>query len=400
MFTALVLSCFASAGESGGLMQLPVHREYHRLRKEAKDVDRKLTDARGRMHDEIAQLNRVLYEARHAALMEQSAVPVPEGRRLGFDVLSCPRVNGSTSAHPLSVLTACRLLGAEYHWTQKSEKKAAYYLANRSDDWGFEGYEDERVLATYRLLAKTAEPQERLGRIINEAIAVHGGTHAGYTSLIEGSADLALVARKPSEDEQTLSREKGVPLDTSPVALDAFVFIVSRTNQLPGLTADQIKGIYTGRISDWAQVGGGEGEITPYQRNRNSGSQELMETVFMQGTQLTAVEEGSAGRIIQTDMRGPYLALTEDFQGIAYSVFFYEHFMAASPYTRPLGVDGVVPSYETISSGEYPYVTEVYVVIRKEEPAGSRARKLRDWLLTKEGQAVVRESGYVPLPGK
>ena len=97
-------------------------------------------------------------------------------------------------------------------------------------------------------------------------------------------------------------------------------------------------------------------------------------------------------------MAGPFRMLTKDQFGVAYSVYFYEHFMAACPYTRPLAVDGVLPTAETIGSRKYPYVTEVYVVMRRDEPKGTNARKLRDWLLTDEGQAVVAESGYVPLP--
>jgi phosphate transport system substrate-binding protein len=71
--------------------------------------------------------------------------------------------------------------------------------------------------------------------------------------------------------------------------------------------------------------------------------------------------------------------------------------MAASPNTELLAVDGVLPSYETIQAGQYPYVTSVYAIVRKPPHEDSRALEIRDWLLSPEGQAVVRESGYVPL---
>ena len=60
-------------------------------------------------------------------------------------------------------------------------------------------------------------------------------------------------------------------------------------------------------------------------------------------------------------------------------------------------VNGIAPSDDTIRNRTYPYVTDVYAVVRNNTPADSPAVRLRDWLLTPEGQAVVKESGYVPL---
>ena len=96
----------------------------------------------------------------------------------------------------------------------------------------------------------------------------------------------------------------------------------------------------------------------------------------------------------------PYIALNRDTSGLGYSGFYYERFMAGSPDTKVVAVDGVMPSYETIRDGRYPYVTEVYVVTLKGLDANSDAAKFKAWLLSEEGRAVVRESGYVPLAGE
>ena len=68
------------------------------------------------------------------------------------------------------------------------------------------------------------------------------------------------------------------------------------------------------------------------------------------------------------------------------------------PSLKICAVNGVMPSAETIRNRTYPFVTPVYAVIRKGTPKTSSAVRLRDWLLTEEGQAVVKESGYVPMP--
>jgi phosphate transport system substrate-binding protein len=98
------------------------------------------------------------------------------------------------------------------------------------------------------------------------------------------------------------------------------------------------------------------------------------------------------GRLMST----PYLQITSDELGIGYSVYYYEHFMSGSPRTRMIAVDGIEPNPETIGGRKYPYVSEVFVVTRNGLPSDSPAAKLGAWLLSPEGQLVVRASGYVP----
>ena len=71
--------------------------------------------------------------------------------------------------------------------------------------------------------------------------------------------------------------------------------------------------------------------------------------------------------------------------------------MAGSAYTRNLAVDGVEPTFETIRDRKYPYAAEVLVVTRKGMDPAAPAARWRAWLMSPEGQAVVRESGYVPI---
>lgn len=350
------------------------------------------------MNEELQRLNAKIFGRRQAELRRRAPAEIVHGKRLGLDVLSYPRVNGSTSAHPLGVLIACRLLGADYEWTNLGIRPdGESFWPARSVMRG--GYEDEAFFVQYQLQARTTPSEaERLGRIINEIMVVHDGTHAAYERVIEGQVDFALIARRPSASEQELARNKGVVLDVEPVALDAFVFIVNRANSVIGLSGEQLKDIYRAKITSWRDVGGANQGIQAYRRNRDSGSEELMRTVFMKGEELPKIEDRWRDTLITNTMMGPYHQLTSDEYGVGYSVYYYEHFMSASPYTRTLAVDGVRPTSETIRTGEYPYVTKVYGVVRADTPTEAPARRLRDWLRTTEGQAVVEESGYVALP--
>ena len=158
------------------------------------------------------------------------------------------------------------------------------------------------------------------------------------------------------------------------------------------LTLQEARDIYTGDITDWSEVGGPASPIQAYQRNPTSGSQVLMETLVMQGAPMV-----DAPSLILETMMGPVNAISEDRWGIGYSVYFYATSIFPAAQVKLIAIEGVEPSAANIAAQAYPLTTEVYAVVRADMPAGSTALMLRDWLLTEEGQAVVEESGYVPI---
>ncbi len=288
-------------------------------------------------------------------------------RSLGFTTANYPAVDGSTSAHPLARVIACYLMESSWSW---------HY-------WYRDG--------TYRVLPYT-ESDDRTDSI--GSMTEHRGTHGSYVSLIQDSAELILVARMPSEDELGLAQDNGVDLDIQEVALDAFVFIVHAENQVNNLALQEAVDIYSGNITNWSAVGGADKAISPYQRNANSGSQELMMSLVMKDTPMLEVPDA----MVLGGMTGPFLKLPYDRAGIAFTVYFYKEFMAGSEgLVKTIGINGVIPEYETIRDREYPLFSEVYVVIRSDAEEHGGARRLRDWLIVPEGQNVVKQSGYVPI---
>jgi phosphate transport system substrate-binding protein len=201
------------------------------------------------------------------------------------------------------------------------------------------------------------------------------------------------VARKPSPDEISLANQKDVELEITPVALDGFIFIVNAENPVSDLTTEDIQDIYTGKITNWKEVGGSDTEISAYQRNENSGSQELMKTLVMKDLEF----QNNLGEMILYGMMGPINMISEDQQGLGYSVFYYKEFIAPNDKLKSIAVDGVKPTSDTISDQSYPYTTKVYAVIRKDLEVESSAYKMRNWLLTEEGQDIVEKSGYVAV---
>lgn len=346
---------------------------------------------------------RRLFQARHAELAKLANSDTPRLRSLGLDVLNYPRMDGSTSCQPLAALIACRCFGAPYAWVGKAERLPK----DRSDiEYSeiieyFRRGEPELELLEFTLRARDdGAAEHRLAVIINRLLAQNASTHEAYVNLIEGKSEIGLLARAPSPDELKLAKMQNVELDAIPCALDAFVFLVNTENTIRNLKTSQIRDIYAGKIKNWNQVGGAKAEITPYQREENSGSQQLMRDLVMKDVAFEKTKEGEAWRrhLIDSLMSSVFLKLTRDTGGLAYSVHYYERFMSGSPRTRTIAVDGVEPTFDTIRDRKYPHTTEVFVVTRKAIGPGHPAAKLRDWLLSPEGQSVVRESGYVPLP--
>ena len=202
-----------------------------------------------------------------------------------------------------------------------------------------------------------------------------------------------VVGTGPNADERRAAEEAGVELVMVPVCYDAFVFLVNSENPVDGLTAEQIRGIYTGALWRWSQVGGADELIAAYQRPHGSGSQTAMEEMVMEGFALTAaqpnyISDGMADLIAQV---GSY---DGGRSAIGYSYLYYVDALYRSGSLKVLAVDGVTPDPENLRSGAYPWTVYYYAVYAK---GNETAARFAEWLTSDEGQACVAQAGYVTL---
>ncbi len=202
-------------------------------------------------------------------------------------------------------------------------------------------------------------------------------TIRGFDAMVDGSVDLFFTAH-PSEDQLNSAKEKGVELEIVPVGLEGFVFFVNKNNPVDGLTADQIRKIYRGEITNWKDIGGAPRVINPLTRIKGSGSQTMMD------------------KFMDNDMH-PYKNVFSIFgASIGYSFRYYLSGMVANDNVKMLSIDGVYPDAENIKNGRYPLTASFYVVYRKDN-TNENVKKLVDWLLTDEGQQMIEACGYVPI---
>jgi phosphate transport system substrate-binding protein len=283
----------------------------------------------------------------------------------GITKSNYPKVDGSTSAQPLQSLIACKLIGITYEW--------AY----------------DPIYMHYTIYPPIQD-NESFYFIVNKVR--NTGTHSSFINLINGDANIIIVAREASEYELEVARANNVNLIQTPIAIDAFIFILNEENPVNILSTSQIRGIYTGAINNWSEVGGINERITPYKRNATSGSQVLMETLIMNDNDMLELPEME----VSPTMWGPFDLLSSNMNGICYTVYYYKEFMARAENVKHISIDGVYPDYNTLRSREYPYTTNVYAVIRDDLDISSMAYSLYQLLLTRAGSNVIKESGYVP----
>jgi len=228
-----------------------------------------------------------------------------------------------------------------------------------------------------------------------EEFIVHNTTSKAYQNLIDKKTDLIFVS-EPSDDILNSAKEKGVEFEMVGIGRDGFVFVVNKENKVESLTIEQIQKIYTGEITNWSEVGGDDEEIIAYQREPNSGSQNLMEKMVMKGLKM---KKGASSLII-VNMSGliDSVASYENSKAaLGYSIYLYAKEQYVKDSIKFLSINNVYPTDETIADGSYPLSKIVYAIYRKDEPQNSNVRKLVEWLKTEEGQKIVEAGGYTAL---
>lgn len=220
-------------------------------------------------------------------------------------------------------------------------------------------------------------------------------TPDSYRRLINNEADLLFVY-EPSQVVLQEMMNANAQLEFKPLGRDALVFIENDTNPVTSLTQQQITDIYTGKTTNWASVGGEDLEILPFQRPETSGSQTLMEKLAVPKEQLMQGPQVSRPMAMD-DLIDVLASYNNESNALGYSVFFYANYMYNKPGLRFVAIDNIIPTNETIQTGEYPYVNDFYVVIRASESKDSKARQIYNWMTTKEAQTMVQSTGYVPI---
>mgnify|MGYP002604368255 FL=1 len=228
---------------------------------------------------------------------------------------------------------------------------------------------------------------------LHDGIFEYNNTPDGYRLLAEKETDI-FIGVYPSDEQRAYAEENQTTFEYTPIGTEAFVFFVHKDNPITNLTTKQIKDIYSGKITNWKDVGGKNEKITAFQRNEGSGSQSMLKR-FMGDTPITdapteMVNDLMAGIIEQV---ADYKSKTNS---IGFSFRYYVEGIIKNPDIKMISIDGAAPTFENIRNGSYTILTPIYAVTYKENQNGN-VDKLLEWILSDEGQYIINETGYVGI---
>ena len=211
------------------------------------------------------------------------------------------------------------------------------------------------------------------------AIDVQGlGSSAGIRAALDGVSELGMSSRP-------LTAEEADQLTQMVMARDALAIIVHPTNPVTGLTTEQVRALFAGSITSWAELGGPARPVVLVSREAGSGTHSAFEELVMQGTQITssALRQGSNGAIRQIVADNP-------------DAIGYISLGVVDDTVRPVAIDGVTPTIAEVQSGSYRIMRPFLIVWHRDHELSPPATAFLEYIHSPAGQAELIRSGLVP----
>ncbi len=222
---------------------------------------------------------------------------------------------------------------------------------------------------------------------INPGISIFvegGGTSLGVKSLSDRTIDICTASRNLLPEETKILAEKYGSIGISTyIARDAICILVNKSNPINNVTFWQLKEIFTGRITNWKEIGGNDTPIEPVRRNDNSGTANHFK--------IRVLEEDGFGQSVsaKSSVENLLEEIEENKNAIGFSGLVH------STTSKVLSVDGIYPTKETIKSGAYPLGRYLHLYTIS-TPTGV-VKEFIDWILNSDGQKIIGQNGFVPL---
>lgn len=211
-----------------------------------------------------------------------------------------------------------------------------------------------------------------------------GGSGIGIAGIIDGTCDIGDSSRSMKEQELSNAVNKGVNPKANFVAMDGIAVIVHPSNKISGLTKNQLKDIYIGKISNWSALGGASQKIVVVSRDSSSGTFESFGEMALDKAKVRsdALMQASNQAIASTVAKTPGAI---GYVGLGY----------ISSQVKALVLDGVMPSNTTVLSNKYKLGRPLFMYTNG-TPQGV-VKDFLDFVLSEDGQKLVEEAGFVAL---
>jgi len=217
-----------------------------------------------------------------------------------------------------------------------------------------------------------------------------GGSGTGISALINGTTDICQASRAMKTAEKAKLRERynttGVEI---PVARDGLSVYVNAGNPVKALTMDQLRLIFTGKVTNWKEVGGADAKIIVYSRENSSGTYVFFKEHVLKNADYTQRAQSMPGTAAVVN------AVSKEKNGIGYGGAAYAKGIHVLLVKKDDKSPGVTPDLAHVQDGSYPLSRPLFLYLRN-KPAGD-IKAYVDWVLSKEGQDIVTKVGYFPI---
>lgn len=223
-----------------------------------------------------------------------------------------------------------------------------------------------------------------------------GGSGTGLSSLISGTCDIAMSSRNIKEKEIALARKKGINPNEIKVALDGLAVVVNPNNPVDKLTIDQLAVIFTGKISNWKELGGKDEKIVLLSREVNSGTHVYFKEHVLRKNDPNSKDEFAPSALMLSSSQ----AIADEVAGNSSAVGYYG-MGYISARQKPVMVakdeksEYESPTVENVVNGKYPISRPLFLYANG-QPQGL-VKKFIDFCLSKEGQDIVLKTDFVAI---
>lgn len=211
-----------------------------------------------------------------------------------------------------------------------------------------------------------------------------GGSANGIKAINRGECQIAMASRKLTNDEIKKIADKYYSIAVSYlIAKDAVSIYVSESNPVKNITFEELRGIFDGSIKNWKELGGNDAEITPIIRNPMSGTHLFFKEHILNGKEFTnnAIQKATFDEVLSAIYANKNAV---GFGGIG-------NFSKV----RHLFINNIEPIEENVINDKYPLNRYLYFYTVKS--AGGVEKQFIDWIISYDGQKIIKESGYVPI---
>ena len=237
---------------------------------------------------------------------------------------------------------------------------------------------------------------EGFGDPLGSLLVNSTGSSDAFTKLLDRSAQVGMASRRIRPAEARALRDDGAGNMINPdnehiIAIDSLVMITHPSNPINTLTTDQLRGIYSGQITNWSEVGGNDGSIAIYTRAETSGTRQVFEErLFGEGGL-----NSSANLIVAEDNNGMAAAINDDVNAIGYVGYAFQR--GAQPVTliNECGIN-MTPDPFSARTEEYALQRFLYIYNRA-DTLDEESAAFVEYATSDASDDVIAKSGFIDL---